>query len=195
MKRILILDGHPAGGSLSAALCAAYQAGAAEAGHETRSLALSSMRFDPDFGQAGYAGAKPLEPDLEAFLDGLGWAEHILLVHPLWWGGPPAKLKGMLDRALLPGRTFDPRQEHWTGLPKPLMTGRSAHLIVTSDTPNWAWRLVYAQAHRRMMARQVFSFMGVRPMRWTNLAPARDASEARIRGWIEQARADGRKAR
>ena len=194
MKRILILDGHPAAETLSAGLAAAYAAGAAEAGHDTRALALSAMRFDPDFGQAGYEGLKPLEPDLEAFLDGLAWCEHIYLVHPLWWGGPPARLKGLMDRALLPGRTFDPRRPHWTGLPKPLMTGRSAHLTVTSDTPNWAWRLVYAQAHRRMMARQVFSFMGIRPMRWTNLAPAREASPDRIRGWLDRARAQGREA-
>ncbi|MDN3719732.1 NAD(P)H-dependent oxidoreductase [Roseibium salinum] len=34
------------------------------------------------------------------------WCEHFVVVHPLWWGGLPAKLKGVFDRILLPGMAF-----------------------------------------------------------------------------------------
>ncbi|MGG7567508.1 NAD(P)H-dependent oxidoreductase [Rhodovulum sp. DZ06] len=195
MQRILAFDGHPAPGSLSGALIDAYAEGAREAGREVVVMRLSDMRFDPDFGAAAYTDAPSLEPDLEAFLAAFEGAEHIVMACPLWWGGWPAKLKGLFDRVLLPGRGFDPRDPHWTGLPKPLMTGRSASLMVTSDTPNWAFRLVYAHAFRKIMARQVFGFVGIRPMRWRNFAIARQASPETVARWIETARADGRKGR
>lgn len=195
MRRVLVIDGHPAERSLSRALAEAYAEGAAEAGAQVRLLHLSAMRFDPDFAATGYKDQPPLEPDLLRFLEDFEWAEHVALVCPLWWGGAPAKLKGLLDRALLPGRAFDPRDPDWLTMPRKLMTGRSAYLMVTSDTPDPFFALVYGWGFRRLMARQVFGFIGVRPMRWRNLAIARRASPGRVAGWIERARAEGRAGR
>ena len=113
------------------------------------------MSFDPDYGFAGYDNPKRLEPDLEAFLADLEWCQHLVVTMPLWWGGMPAKLKGLVDRAFLPGRTFSTRKTNLFGVPTPLMTGRSARVILTTDTPAFFLRLMYGNAIKRALRGQV----------------------------------------
>ncbi len=103
---------------------------------------LHDLSFDSDFGNTNYFQMKPLEPVLEKVLEDLKWSEHLVLSSPMWWGGLPAKLKGLLDRAFLPGRVFDTRVMK-AGMPSPLLMGRSARVILTSDTPGWFINIVY----------------------------------------------------
>lgn len=191
-KRILALNGHPAKNSLSDGLLSSYLQGAADAGHDIRRHDLATMDFDPDFGTTGYDELKPLEKDLENFLSDLEWSEHIVIVTPLWWGGVPSKLKGLFDRALLPGRAFDPRIKK-AGLPKPLLTGKTAHTLMTSDTPNWAFSLLYNSAARKQIERQILKFVGIKPTHFSNFAPALTSDKATIDKWLATAQMLGRK--
>jgi len=120
-----------------------YAQAATKAGHEIRITHLHELDFDADFGGGGYKSLKPLETDLKSVVDNLEWSEHVVLLTPMWWGGVPAKLKGLFDRILLPGTAFNTREKTWIGMPKPLLRGRTARLIMTSDTPNWFFRMVY----------------------------------------------------
>jgi len=192
-KRILTLNGHPADNSLSEGLISAYLDGAIKAGHQTRRHDLSKMNFDPDFGQTGYSEPKALEEDLEKFLSDLEWCDHFVLASPLWWGGVPSKLKGLFDRALLPGRTFDPRIIK-NGLPKPLLTGKSARILMTSDTPSWAFSLMYNSAARKQLERQILKFVGIKPTKFSNFAPVGEAKPVKIERWLASARDMGVKA-
>ena len=95
-KRIFILDGHPAETSLSRTFAEVYATRARAAGHEVRMAHLHDMVFDMDFGQGGYDNWKPLEPVLDGVLSDIEWANHVVLAVPMWWGGLPAKLKGLI---------------------------------------------------------------------------------------------------
>jgi putative NADPH-quinone reductase len=192
-RRILIVDLHPGRLSLSAALAQAYAAGAEAAGHAVRTTRLSEMSFDPDFGQAGFRNAPALEPDLEAFRDNLLWAEHVVLVAPMWWGGLPAKAKGLFDRILLPGFAFDPRQRRM-GVPKPLLTGRTAHFILTSDTPALAFWLIYSRALKRQVHRQILAFVGLKPVRHTHFSPVEHSTPDLRARWLTNTRLLGSRA-
>ncbi|MEJ6394271.1 NAD(P)H-dependent oxidoreductase [Gymnodinialimonas sp. 2305UL16-5] len=192
-KRILITNGHPAETSLSRALAEAYAEAAQEAGHEIRLRHLSALQFDPDHGYAGYGQQKPLEAALKAFQEDVLWANHIVLTTPMWWGGLPAKLKGLIDRVLVPGWAFDPRQRNTLGMPHPLLTGRSGRAIVTSDTPAPFFGLFYRRALLRQIKGQIFKFIGISPTRMTHLAPASSATAETVDKWIDQMRALGRK--
>jgi NAD(P)H dehydrogenase (quinone) len=192
-NRILVINLHPGKQSLCAGLTQAYLEGAGAAGHDLRSASLSEMQFDPDFGQSSFRDSRPLEPDLVKFQEDLLWAEHLVLVAPLWWGGLPAKAKGLFDRSFLPGYAFDPRVRR-RGLPTPLLGGRSARLILTADTPSWAFRLFYRSAHRHQLQRQILGFTGIRPMRFTHLASVEHSTEALRKRWLSDVRALGQAA-
>ncbi len=122
-KRILVILGHPSADSLCAGLAQAYMEGALSAGAEVRLLSVGQLGFDPLL-HAGYRGAQPLEPDLQAAQAQIAWAGHLVWVYPTWWGAMPALLKGFIDRVFLPGFAFKHHQgsSRWDKL----LAGRSA---------------------------------------------------------------------
>ncbi|MBE1295681.1 NAD(P)H-dependent oxidoreductase [Phycobacter azelaicus] len=193
-KKIIILNGHPGETSLSKSLCDAYSASAKAKGHEVRYHDISAMEFDMDYGQGGYSNPKPLEPDLEAFLKDLEWSDHVVVATPLWWGAIPAKLKGVFDRALLPGRTFDTRNPNMFGVPAPMLTGKTARVLLTSDTPPMLLSLMYSNAIKKIISRQILGFVGVKPTRFSSFAPATDAGGKKVEGWLQKVAGLGAKA-
>ncbi|MCG7628098.1 NAD(P)H-dependent oxidoreductase [Epibacterium sp. MM17-32] len=193
-RKIIILNGHPGKESLNKTLAEAYRDAAKGAGHDVRYHDLSAMEFDMDYGIGGYHNYKPLEPDLEAFLTDLEWAEHVVLTTPLWWGALPAKLKGVFDRALLPGRTFDTRNTSMLGLPAPMLTGKTARVLLTSDTPAVFLRLFYSNAVKKILSRQILGFVGVRPTRFTSFAPASHPVASTVAAWCQKASRLGERA-
>ncbi|WP_417674265.1 NAD(P)H-dependent oxidoreductase [Pseudodonghicola sp.] len=182
-KRILVLNGHPAETSISRQIVLAYAQAAGKAGHDLRLLHLADLDFDPDFGFGGYQRQKPLEPQLEAFLADLAWCDHFVLAAPMWWGGLPAKLKGLIDRTFLPGRTFDTRGR----LPKPLLKGRGARVILTSDSPWWYFRLLHRPLYWQLK-RQILGFVGLKPVQVTHFAPASHPQPAQVEAWLSKVR-------
>ena len=186
-KRIYVLYGHPGETSLSRSLSVAYAEAAKEAGHDVRVTHLHDLTFDSDFGNGGYRNTKPLEPALEQVLEDLAWSEHVVLATPMWWGGIPAKLKGLFDRVLLPGRTFDTRKKTF-GLPTPMLAGRTARVILTSDTKGWLLRFVYHNAILNQLRCQIFSFIGIKPTRFTQFANASHPSELTVARWLTDER-------
>ena len=133
-----MIFGSPKDNSLCNALGEAYaQARAAKA--TWCACSLGEMAFDPVLHQ-GYDQSQALEPDLLEAQRQIHWAEHLVFVYPVWWGGVPALLKGFFDRVFLPGFAFRYRGvRSW----EKLLEGRTADLLVTLDTPPWYFRWIY----------------------------------------------------
>ena len=185
-KRIFVLNGHPAKHSLSRSIAEAYAEAAKGAGHDVRLTHIHDMEFDSDFGAAGYQAVKPLEPHLLAFQEDLEWAQHIVMTTPMWWGGLPAKLKGLFDRTLLPGWAFDTHNVKM-GLPAPLLAGRTARVFLTSDTPDFFFGLVYRKALLHQIKKQIFAFVGIKPTKFVHFSAATKAGPEKVAPWLKTA--------
>jgi NAD(P)H dehydrogenase (quinone) len=183
--RVLVLDGHPDGTSLCSALAAAAAETAKARGAEVRLLQLSVMAFDPNLAQ-GYNSRMVHEPDIVAFLDAIRWCDTFMLVHPLWWGAAPAKLKGLIDRAFLPGIAF--AYEGDGHFPKKLFEGRTARVLITADTPPWYLRFGYRNGWPNVLRRQILDFVGLKVTEMKVVGPVRDATPARIEQFFAAAR-------
>ena len=192
-KRILILNGHPAETSLSKTFASEYADAAVKAGHEVKIVNIRDMDFDSDFGFGGYRETKPLEADLETLLSDFEWSEHLVLLSPMWWGGVPAKLKGLFDRALLPGRTFDTHNKKGA-FPAPMLEGRTARVILTSDTLDWFFKWIYRGALWVQLKHQILGFIGFKPAKLTHFVNASHPSAARVEAWTASVRKLGRTA-
>lgn len=188
-ERILVVLGHPAADSLSAALAEHYTQGATAAGAEVRQLPLGELTFDPIL-RNGYRGKQPLEADLTNAQAQLSWAEHVVFVYPIWWGAMPALLKGFIDRVFLPGYAFKYRRDSvwWDRL----LAGRSARLLTLMDTPPWYFRLMFRQPGHEQMRRTILEFAGIKPVRISSFGPVRQADEKRRQLWLDRAEALGR---
>ncbi|MEA9356911.1 NAD(P)H-dependent oxidoreductase [Bacteriovorax sp. PP10] len=177
--RTLIILGHPDKKSLCAAIADNYEKGAMEKGGEVERINLSELSFNPNLKQ-GYRVVQNLEPDLLEAQRLIKWANHLVIVYPVWWGSTPAILKGFLDRTFLPGFAFKKR-EHSTGWDK-LLSGKSARLIVTSNSPSWWLYLNYFHPGVNMMKKAVLEFCGVSPVNVTSFDSLQDVSEKRVEG-------------
>lgn len=190
-KRILIIQGHPARQSFCAALAQAYAYGARDAGHTVSLLSLRELAFDPVLHE-GYASIQPLEADLVRAQAEITAADHIVVVFPTWWGGMPALLKGFIDRVFLPGFAFKYRQgSPWWDR---YLTGKSAHVITTMDTPPWYFRLFYRDAGVNQIKRTILQFCGVGPVRVTRIGRVKDAPARWTQAWLEKLTRLGRDA-
>ncbi len=185
--RILILDGHPDEQRLVSSLLDHYAA-SLEPDATVQRIAVRDLAFDPNL-RRGYGTDQAWEPDLEQVGAALDACDHLVVGFPLWWGGEPMLLKGLLDRILLPGFAFRYRRGNpfWNRL----LAGRSADVLVTMDTPPWYLRAIYGDPVSRRWRRQVLGFCGFRPIRFLRFGPTRRGEAAkRIGGWqAEVARA------
>lgn len=184
-RSLLIIACHPPA-SYGEALTIAYAQRARQLGHDIRVRTLHQLRFDPVL-HRGYHVVQPLEPDLEQAQADILWAQHITFVFPVWWGSVPALLKGFLDRVLLPGFAF--KYEEGRKYPRPLLSGRRAHLIATMDTPPWYFRWIYRAPAVHQMERTTLAFCGVKPAGTLMLGAVREASPHQRAHWLEQASA------
>lgn len=185
--KVLVITGHPRTPSLSAALADAYVTGARAAGMEVDTLNLAAMAFDPDVHPVSPT-QQPLEPDLERARQRIAWADHLTFVYPAWWGVGPARLKGFLDRVLLPGFAFRERED---GGLEGMLHGRTAHLVTTMDMPPWVYRWIYRAPGHNAMKRSTLGFCGIKTTRILALGAVRESSDEQRAGWLEQARALG----
>ena len=190
-KRIFIWVAHPKAGSLCAALADTYAAGAEANGATVRRMDLAAMDFNMNF--EGYGSDAPaLEPDLETWQANVTWADHVLVIHPYWWGAMPTKAKAVLDRALSPGFAF---KYHRKGVKwDRLLTGRTADVIVTSDTPPLLDTLLYWRPARRVLKNQVLGFCGIRTRKMLQFGSVKMASEKKIARWLDRTRRLGLRA-
>ena len=181
MKRILLLQGHPDGGSahLCHALAGAYAEGARDAGHEVRTVDVAHLEFPLLRSQQAWE-KEPLPEGLQQAQQDIAWAEHLVLFFPLWLGDMPALLKGFLEQVARPGFAFA-ADEGRTAFTRKGLTGRSARVVVTMGMPALVYRWYFRAHSVKSLERNILGFVGIAPVHETligsvgQLAP--DAAE------------------
>lgn len=182
-KKITIVLGHPDSKSYCSSIASTYERSARNAGHEVRLIQLGDLKFDPIL-HKGYTEIQPLEQCLVEAQEAIKWANHLVFVYPIWWGSMPSLLKGFFDRTFLPGYAFKYRKDSqfWDKL----LSGRSAHVFSTMDTPPWYFWLVYKMPGHNQIKRTILEFAGVKPVKITSFGPVRYASQPRKESWLKQ---------
>jgi len=182
-KKIYILLGHPDRETLSGHFADIYERKARAAGHEVRRANIGDLSFDPIL-HKGYKVIQELEPDLLKVQEDMRWADHFVLVYPVWWSATPALLKGMFDRLWLPGFAFRfHKKTTWHSIPgwDRLLKGKTARVIALSKLNHWTIRLFFGDFTNEI-ARATLGFAGYK-VRMTEIGNAESLSEVKRLSW------------
>ena len=189
-KKILIINGHPNKDAFNYGITTAYKKGAENSGAEVKEIIIADLKFNPNL-QFGYQKRTELEPDLTEAWEKIKWAEHLVWVHPVWWGGLPAILKGFIDRIFLPGFAFQYKENSvwWDKLLK----GKTAHIITTIDQPSWYYWLVYGRPSVNQLKKATLEFCGVKPVKVTYFGIVKTATNELRKKWLDKVEELGRR--
>ena len=188
-RNILVLNGHPDPDSrgLCHALVEAYVEGAKDEGHAVRRLDVARLAFGLLRSQAEFQGGAVPAAIANAQID-LLWANHLVVVFPLWLGSMPALLASFFEQSLRPGFAFEDRRH---GFPVARLKGRSARIIVTMGMPTLVYRWYYGGHGVRNLRRNVLGFVGYSPIRTTMMGSLGTRSGASLERDLDRVKALG----
>ena len=187
-----MLLGHPDKSGFCGEIADTYEKAAREAGHAVDRLNLGEMQFDPIL-HKGYRDRQELEPDLVRFQQLVTAADHFVVIYPVWWVSMPALLKGLFDRAWLPGSAFrymrtkaGARTIFWHRM----FRGKTARIFMTSGTHPLLVRFLPGNVNAQLRW-GILWFAGF-SVRTDWFGPAENIPEARKARWLERVRKLGR---
>jgi putative NADPH-quinone reductase len=183
-KKILIILGHPAQKreSFCEVLANAYRHIAENAGHKVKFFKISDLSFDPILHE-GYVGKQLKEDDINEAQKQLIWANHIVIVYPLWQNMIPALLKGFFERVLEKGFAY----EFDKNMPvqKKMLMNKTAHIIQTSAMPAFMYRFLTLQ-HAARALKSILKFCGIKPVKITYFGMVENLTSSRRIKYIDQ---------
>lgn len=183
MKKILIINGHPNPSSFNFGLAESYLKGAIASGAEVDTITIADLKFNPNL-QFGYQKRTELESDLLESWEKIKKADHLVWIHPVWWGGLPAITKGFIDRLFLPGMAFQYLENSvwWDKLLK----GKTAHIITTLDQPSWYYRLFFGSPSVNQLKKSTLEFCGVKPVKVSYIGIIKTSDDFQKEKWLQK---------
>jgi putative NADPH-quinone reductase len=193
-KRIAIIQGHPDpdGDHFCHALADAYAQGARAAGHEVRLIEVAKLDFPLLRRKEEFDSGAPPEP-IRLAQETIAWAEHLVIVYPLWLGTMPALLKGFLEQVFRPQFAFDV-----SGGGKPWhkrLSGKSARIVVTMGMPALAYRWYFGAHGLKNLKRSILGFAGIGPIRDSLIGMVEAGNGERRAEWLTTLRRLGYEGR
>jgi len=123
---------------------------------------LYKEKFDPILPVSEIAQDAGLSPEIQAHCDEISSADGIVIIHPNWWGQPPAILKGWIDRVFRPGVAYEfIGEDGGEGIPNGLLKAKFALVINTSNTPTERENKIFGDPLERLWKKCVFELCGV----------------------------------
>jgi putative NADPH-quinone reductase len=132
-------------------------------GHDVVFHDLYEEGFDPILPAAEIPKDGSVDEMIKRHCDEISRADGIVIIHPNWWGQPPAILKGWIDRVLRPGVTYEfVEGDSGEGVPIGLLKAKAAIVFNTSNTPEEREMEVFGDPLKRIWRDCIFGLCGVK---------------------------------
>jgi NAD(P)H dehydrogenase (quinone) len=158
MSKILIITAHPSSKGFTHAIANAYHESCLKDNHEVEILDLYKAPRQ-DF--LVFEDKHETRADQIALRDNMQVkitnADHMVFVHPMWWGTTPAILKNWIDVNFSTG--FSHKYDN--GKPVKLLGGKTASVYMTCDAPAIIYKLVLSP-YKTIWSIIVFGYVGIK---------------------------------
>ena len=160
--KILLILAHPDPDSFNAAIAQTAREALLKNGHQVVFHDLYREKFDPLIPAAELARDAAMDPVLKSHCEELASADGVVVVHPNWWGQPPAILKGWVDRVFRPDVAYKfLEDDQGEGVPLGLLKAKAALVFNTSNTPPEREQDVFGDPLERLWKSCIFQLCGV----------------------------------
>ena len=160
--KISVVLAHPDKGSFNHAIAATAVETLNRNGHEIHFHDLYDERFDPILPAEELPRDASLPTDIEKHCHEISKADGIIVIHPNWWGQPPAILKGWIDRVIRPGVAYEfLAEDQGEGTPNGLLKAKAALVFNTSNTEAEREKTVFADPLETLWKNCIFGLCGV----------------------------------
>ena len=186
---ISVILGHPQSDSFNHAIAATIVETLQQAGHEVAFHDLYDEQFEPILSAEEIDKDAPLTPYIEEHCAEVAEADGIVIVHPNWWGQPPAILKGWIDRVIRPGVAYEfDEVDNGAGVPVKLLKAKVALVFNTSNTPINRELEVFGDPLEAIWKNCVFGLCGIKNFHRRNFGVVVTSNEEKRTQWLEEVR-------
>ena len=187
--KVLVILAHPDPKSFNHALAEASCEALRGNGHEVILHDLYAEGFDPLLPAAEIPRGSRLPEAIAKHCEETASADGIIIIHPNWWGMPPALLTGWVDRIMRPGTTYEFIEgDNGEGVPVGLLKADKAIVFNTSNTEKQREENVFGDPLERIWKDCIFDLCGVKETRRRMFRIIVTSTPEERRQWLEEAR-------
>jgi NAD(P)H dehydrogenase (quinone) len=185
--KISVILAHPDPASFNAAIARTAVRHLEKNGHRVCFHDLYAEGFDPLLPAAEIPKEAALPSPVAVHCEEIRRADGIVLVHPNWWGQPPAILKGWVDRVIRPGVAYEFLEgDAGEGIPRGLLPARAALVFNTSNTRPEREREVFGDPLETLWRHCIFGLCGVHNFHRRTFSMVVTSTEVERRRWLEE---------
>ncbi len=184
---VSVILGHPDTHSFNHAIASTVATQLEKNGYKVNFHDLYAEKFNPLLPASEIATDVPLPPDIKKHCDEIKSADGIVIVHPNWWGQPPAVLKGWIDRVIRPEVAYRFLEgDTGEGIPIGLLKARAAIIFNTANTPVDREQEVFGDPLQRLWENCIFDLCGVPTFFREMFTVVITSSHAERAGWLKK---------
>lgn len=159
---IMVILAHPQKGSFNHSIAKIALQTLKDQGHRVNFHDLYEEKFNPILPHEEIPKATPLDPIVLTHCNEITRAAGIIIVHPNWWGQPPAILKGWVDRIMRVGTAYEFAEgDSGAGVPIGLLGAKAALVFNTSNTPRKRELQVFGDPLEVLWKSCIFELCGI----------------------------------
>jgi putative NADPH-quinone reductase len=186
--KVTVVLAHPDSHSFNHAIAKTVAERLSSIGHEVSLHDLHAESFDPILPAEEIPEDASLPESVASHCREIVTADGIVIVHPNWWGQPPAILKGWVDRVMRPGVAYRFLEgDDGEGAPEGLLKARAALVLNTSNTPDERERSVFGDPLQRTWVDCVFGLCGVSDVRRRVFGVVVTSTPEQRHAWLDEA--------
>ena len=182
-----VILAHPDPTSFNHAIAKKVVATLADAAVEVSFHDLCGEQFDPLLPSEEIPRDVVLPDPIETHCREIRAADLIIIIHPNWWGQPPAILKGWVDRIIRPGVAYEFLEgDSGEGVPAGLLKAKLALVFNTSNTEALREQEVFGDPLETIWKNCIFGLCGVSQVYRKTFSIVVTSSEEKRQGWLKE---------
>ena len=184
---VSVILAHPRSDSFNHAIASTCVAALEASGHNVHFHDLYAERFDCVLPFGEFSRDIILPADIERHCSKISTASGIVIIHPNWWGQPPAILKGWIDRVIRPGVAYEFIEgDQGEGVPRGLLNARSVTVFNTSNTDAARERAVFGDPLELIWKNCIFHLCGIRDVYRRTFSIVATSTETERQTWLAE---------